>query len=88
MCVLSYVIIDFYKKYFIIIILLYMYFFHENYFYFFMFRDVPSCSGMFRHVPECSVFRVLSTANCLACELTAHNACKNAEMNLKSTTTN
>ena len=29
-----------------------------------MFRGVPGCSGMFRHVPECSVFRVLSTANC------------------------
>ena len=42
---------------------------------------------MVRHVPECSVFRVLSTANCLACEFTAYNAYKNAEMNLKSTIT-
>ena len=31
---------------------------------------------------------LLHRNNCLACEFTAHYACKNAEMNLKSTTNN
>ena len=55
-CVLNYVIINFYKKCFFIIILLYLFSWKL-----FLFFHVLGCSGMFRHVPECSVFRVLST---------------------------
>ena len=53
-------------------------------------KQLPETKKVARNTRSCQKVaeQLVESPNCLACEFTVHYACKKAEMNLKSTTTN